>query len=66
MELSTRYNIGDKVWLWHNNKKVCAIINKVVAAAIEKKNKIVVNTSYRLDICVWREERFLFKTKDEL
>lgn len=66
MEIKTKYNIGDKVWFWHDNEKVSAKIIRITMSFEKIRNKDVELISYFLDNFTWREERFLFKTEGEL
>lgn len=68
MEIITKYNIGNKVWFWENNEKTCAKVVRI-AITVEKdkrSNKLTILNSYFLDCFTWRDEQFLFKTKEEL
>ena len=62
MEVNTKFNVGDKVWLVESNKVVMRIVDKLVINWEGNTVDIKYSTNGSNDI----PEHLLFKTKNEL
>lgn len=62
MEVNTKFNVGDKVWLVESNKVVMGLINTLVINWEGDTVDIKYFTNGSNDI----PERLLFKTKNEV
>lgn len=61
MEIKTKYNIGDKVWLMHNNK---CVLKRIENISIDVSNMYI---QYLFDgNDIWLSEKYLFPNKEEL
>jgi len=62
MEVNTKFNVGDQVWLVESNKVVMGLIDKLVINWEGDTVDIKYSTNGSSDI----PEHLLFKTKNEL
>ena len=62
MEVNTKFNVGDQVWLVESNKVVMGIVHKLVINWEGDTVDIKYSTNGSNDI----PEHLLFKTKNEL
>ena len=62
MEVNTKFNVGDQVWLVESNKVVMRIIDKLVINCEGETVDIKYSTNGSNNI----PEHLLFKTKNEL
>lgn len=68
MEITTKYNIGDRVWTIDGRHAVCLTVRGV---NVRKEydgvtQSVVCVTEYKGDNIDWTEEAALFPTKEEL
>lgn len=68
MDITTKYNIGDRVWTIDDRHAVCFFITGInVRKEYDDYTQSVINvTEYRGRNVDWTEEAALFPTKEEL
>jgi hypothetical protein len=64
MTFETKYNIGDEVWVMHDNRCRCTIV-KSIRTMIHDYTSLI-DIEYFIEVGEWLHEGRLFPTKEEL
>ena len=65
MNIETKYNLGQEVWMHLSNRCICGKIIDV-RAYTSNKRKMIVYELFAEDECISMLEEHLFPTKEEL
>lgn len=66
MTIETKYNIGDKVWIYYNMGLEKMIITHINIYCRKRGDSLRVEIRYVLNSCISVCEKVLFPTKEEL
>lgn len=67
MEIKTKYNIGDTIYLMYNNAVSCTSIDKISLTIDREKTTLLYGVYPHMGgSIIWYKEREFFPTKEEL